>query len=133
MSGFEKKYDETFIDSLLFSRSKPRISEDLKENTLYTLTRLKEDELQEEAVQKKFYRNIVGVFSILILLFGILIAQNIQFFQSLYLLAKDIFNGLRLESFVRIGKFVVIGLAAVPAMIIFFTEKHKKKSSHHIS
>jgi len=133
MSEIDKKFDEQFIDSLLFSRPKPRVSEELKENTLFTLARLREAEIQEEALQKKFYRNIVGVFSILIFLFGILIAQNIDFFESLYLMARSVFTGISLESFIKVGKYVVIGLAALPALVIFLTERHKKHSSQHTS
>ena len=132
MNGAERKFDENHIETMLFSREKPSLSQELRENTLFTLSKLKEQHALEESAQRKVYKNILAVFSILIFLFGVLIAQNIHFFESFYLLVRSFAGSVSIERFLNYGKYVVISLAAMPAIIFAISEARKKHAHKHI-
>lgn len=133
MSGIEKKFDEHVIETMLFSREKPYLPEELKENTMFTLSKLKEQQLLEEYAQRKVYKNILAVFSILIFLFGVLIAQNIHFFESVYTLIRSMTGGLTMDRFLQYGKYIVLSLASMPAIIFILTEARKKHAHKHLN
>jgi len=132
MSLADKRIDEHYVETLLFSRDRIRVSEELKENTLFTLSKLQEQQLMEESAQRKVFKNIMAVFSILIFLFGVLIAQNIHFFETLYLVVKSFSGGLSMAKFLQYGKYVILSLAAVPAITFFIIETRKRHTDRHM-
>ena len=132
MSLADKRIDEHYVETLLFSRERIRVPKELKENTMFTLSKLQEQQLMEESAQRKVFKNIMAVFSILIFLFGVLIAQNIHFFETLYVVVKSFSGGVSMAKLLQYGKYVILSLAAVPAITFFIIETRKRHADRHM-
>ena len=125
----KKKFDEYYIEKLLFSREKPQVPEDLKNNTLNTISKLKMIESEEKEKQSKAFSYIIGIFVILMTLFGILVAQNLNIIAFIFRLGKKLSAVVNIDSIIFNIKYLVLLASLIPAGIIFYL-MHKKKHNN---
>ncbi|SRR6056297_2759708 len=125
----QKKFDEYYIEKLLFSREKPKVPEDLKNNTLNTISKLKIIESEEKEKQSKVFSYIVGIFVVLMVLFGILVAQNLNVISFMFRMGKKLNSIINIDSIIFNIKYLVLLASLIPAGIIFYI-MHKKKHNN---
>ena len=125
----KNSFDEYYIEKLLFSREKPSISDDLKSQTLNKISKLKQIETENEKSQIKIYNYIFGIFGILMLLFGIVVAQNLNFFSTLLLMGNKLLKTINFNSLLINLKYIILFLSIIPGSIIFYLIMKKKHNN----
>jgi|SRR6056297_773542 len=125
----KNSFDEYYIEKLLFSRGKPSVSDNLKSQTLNKISKLKQIETEKEKSHIKIYNYIFGIFGILMLLFGIVVAQNLNFFSTLLLMGNKLLKTINFNSLLINLKYIILFLSIIPGSIIFYLIMKKKHNN----
>lgn len=123
-----ENYDEYYIEKLLFSREKPEVPEELKNKTMNKIEKLKMIEEKEEKEHVKIYNYIIGIFAILMILFGIVIVQNLHIFSKFINYTQSLIEFIEWKSLLSNLKYVALILSLIPAAIFYII---KLKNKHH--
>lgn len=129
MTHERKKFDDLSIEKLLMSRSIPTVPEDVKLRTLAAFRDARSTAADEMAREKRSFSLVMGIFIALIVMFGVVLALNMQLFSTVYAVLRDIAQRVSLtkslETVAAIAKYAVVGLALIPAY--FIARQGKKK------
>ncbi|TYB31040.1 MAG: hypothetical protein FXF47_06345 [Candidatus Mcinerneyibacterium aminivorans] len=124
----KKKFDEYYVEKLLFSRENPEVPEELKKNTLNTISKLNMLNSEEKERQNKVFSYIVGIFAVLMVLFAIVVAQNLNVITFVLDLYKKFNEIIDIESIIFNIKYLLLFASLIPAGIIFYL-MHKKHNN----